>query len=230
MAMPRSLERFLAFFAVSVVFAASGCGREQPPRPLVADVSGTIEVPGLSAPVRVVRDRWGVPHIYARSRDDLFFAQGFVQAQDRLWQMDLWRRSSQGRLSEVLGANFIERDAMTRRMQYRGDLRVEWASYGPDAEAIAAAFVRGINQWIDVAGERLPREFALSGWRPDRWAPEDLLSRTEGFLASGDAAADVFRARLAAAVGPRAADALTAGAFDRPIEIPRELDVRTISP
>src|SRR5438445_1935205 len=139
MAMPRSLERFLAFFAVSVVFAASGCGREQPPRPLVADVSGTIEVPGLSAPVRVVRDRWGVPHIYAAGRDDLFFAQGFVQAQDRLFQMDLWRRAAQGRLSEVLGPNFGERDAMTRRIQYRGSLDQEWASYGADGRDSASA-------------------------------------------------------------------------------------------
>ena len=84
-------------------------------------VTGTIEVAGLTAPVRIVRDTWGVPHIYAQSAGDLFFAQGFVQAQDRLFQMDLWRRSAQGRLSEVLGPNFIERDAMTRRMQYRGD-------------------------------------------------------------------------------------------------------------
>src|SRR5437870_8701010 len=156
MAMPRSLERFLAFFAVSVVFAASGCGREQPPRPLVADVSGTIEVPGLSAPVRVVRDRWGVPHIYARSRDDLFFAQGFVQAQDRLFQMDLWRRSSQGRLSEVLGPNFAERDAMTRRIQFAGDRDAEWARYGPDANTIADAFIRGVNRWAELARERPP--------------------------------------------------------------------------
>src|SRR3989449_7518579 len=141
MAMPRSL----AVFAIVASLASStvaACGRAEAPPFLVADVSGTTEVPGLSAPVRVVRDRWGVPHIYAQSRDDLFFAQGFVQAQDRLFQMDLWRRSAQGSLSEVHGANFIERDAMTRRFQYRGDVEGEWASYGPDTKTIATAFVR----------------------------------------------------------------------------------------
>src|SRR5204862_3034071 len=129
---------------------ATACRRAPAPRqpPLVPQVSGTLVVDGLAAPVRVVRDSWGVPHIYAASQDDLFVAQGFIQAQDRLFQMDLWRRSAQGRLSEVLGPNFIERDAMTQRIQYRGDLGEEWASYGPDAQSIAGAFVRGVNAWV----------------------------------------------------------------------------------
>ena len=113
-------------------------------------VSGTLDLEGLAAPVRVVRDTWGVAHIYASNQDDLFFAQGFVQAEDRLFQMDLWRRAAQGRLSEVLGANFVSRDAMTRRLQYRGDLEDDWASYGPETKAIASAFVRGINAWVAV--------------------------------------------------------------------------------
>ena len=83
--------------------------------------------------------------------------------------MDLWRRSVQGRLSEVLGSNFLERDAMTRRMQYRGDMGAEWASYGPDTEAIATAFVRGVNAWVAVALAHLPEEFTHAGWRPERW-------------------------------------------------------------
>ena len=79
----------------------------------VSSIQGRLKVPGLTKPVEVLRDRWGVAHIYARNQHDLFFAQGFVAAQDRLFQLDLWRRSVQGRLSEVLGPNFIERDAMT---------------------------------------------------------------------------------------------------------------------
>ena len=81
----------------------------------------------------------------------LFMAQGFVQAQDRLFQMDLWRRAVQGRLAEVLGANFVERDAMTRRMQPRGSAEVDWVSHGRDARAIASAFVHGVNAWIAIA-------------------------------------------------------------------------------
>src|SRR4029077_2213430 len=136
------------------VLCLAGCRREPAKLPpLVPQVSGTLTLPGLAAPVRIVRDTWGVPHIYAASQGDLFFAQGFVQAQDRLFQMDLWRRSALGKLSEVLGPNFIERDAMTRRFQYRGDRVTEWASYGPDAKAIAEAFVRGINAWVALARE-----------------------------------------------------------------------------
>src|SRR5580765_3811578 len=123
----------------------SACGRPAPPAPRtpapLPQVEGTLTVTGLLRPVTVIRDRWGIPHITAQSEHDLFFAQGFVQAQDRLFQMDLWRRSVQGRLAEVLGPNFIDRDAMTRRVQYHGDLNAEWASYGPDAKAIAEAFV-----------------------------------------------------------------------------------------
>jgi penicillin amidase len=125
--------------AIAVARTAAACGKTPPSEPpRTPQATGTIAVAGLSAPVRIVRDRWGVPHIFAESRDDLFAAQGFVQAQDRLFQMDLWRRSAQGRLSEVLGANFIERDAMTRRLQYHGDLDADWASYGEDAKLVAA--------------------------------------------------------------------------------------------
>ncbi len=162
---------------------AGACRRSAapPPRPAAVQVSGTIELTGLSAPVRVVRDRWGVPHLYAASQRDLFVAQGFVQAQERLFQMDLWRRSVQGRLSEVLGPNFIERDAMTRRVQYRGDLAREWAGYGADVRSIAEAFVEGVNQRVAAARERPPAEFVLAGWLPEPWSPEDLLNRTDGF-------------------------------------------------
>jgi penicillin amidase len=192
----------------------------------VPQVSGSVAVAGLTAPVRIVRDTWGVPHIYARSADDLFFAQGLVQAQDRLLQMDLWRRSAQGRLSEVLGPNFIERDAMTRRMQYRGDPDAEWESYGPDTKTIAEAFVRGVNAWVTFARERPPEEFVLAGWKPDLWSPVDLLNRTDAFTASGDAIDDIFRARLAATVGAaRARQLLSRG---RAIDIPAGLDITAV--
>src|SRR5688572_19490657 len=137
--MRHSVIGLFALCLCGSVLAACGRTTPAPPQPAMAQVSGTLEVDGLSAPVRVVRDTWGVPHIQAATEDDLFFAQGFVQAQDRLFQMDLWRRSTQGRLSEVLGSNFISRDAMTRRIQYRGSLDEEWASYGPGTRAIASA-------------------------------------------------------------------------------------------
>lgn len=185
---------------------------DAPPPP---QVSGTLTVPGLTARVTVTRDKWGIPHIVAQNQDDLFFAQGFVQAQDRLFQMDLWRRSVQGRLSEVMGSNFIERDAMTRRMQFRGNLEQEWASYGPDARAIATAFTRGINAWVTAVREHPPEEFALAGWAPEPWTPEDLLNRTDAFLSGRGADDELFRARLASLLGPVAAARLS-GALELP--------------
>jgi penicillin amidase len=193
---------WLFILCVLCSFCVLAACRRAPPTlpPLIAQLSGAFETAGLSAPVRIVRDTWGVPHIYALNQDDLFFAQGFVQAQDRLFQMDLWRRSVQGRLSEVLGANFVERDAMTRRVQYRGDPEAEWASYGPDAKTIAAAFVGGINAWVALARARPPEEFVLAGWKPELWAPGDLLNRTDAFVASGDAIDEASRRRLSGVV------------------------------
>jgi penicillin amidase len=177
---------------------------ESPPEPRqgpLAPTSGTLAVPGLAATVRVVRDRWGIPHIYASTQEDLFLAQGFVQAQDRLFQIDLWRRSTQGRLAEILGPDFIARDRMTRLLAYRGDMEVEWASYAPDARGIAEQFVRGVNAWVDIARRDPPEEFRVAGYLPERWEPADLLSRAEAFVMSQNALAEVFNARMITAVG-----------------------------
>ena len=158
-----------------------------PPPPIVPQTTGTIAIAGLASPVRIVYDSWGIPHIHAENPEDLFVAQGFVQAQDRLFQIDVWRRASQGRLSEILGANFLDRDTMTRRIQYHGDAAAEWASYGPDAHAIAEAFVRGINAYVSLARERLPEEFRIAGWPPSYWVADDLLNRTDAFTMSAGA-------------------------------------------
>ena len=184
---------------------------------------------GCSAPVTVTRDQWGIPHIVAANTDDLFFAQGFVQAQDRLFQMDLWKRSVQGRLSEVLGANFIQRDSMTRRIQFRGDLEREWASYGPETRRIAVAFTSGINAWVRIARRDPPEEFAVAGWQPEFWRPEDLLNRTDAFLASTGALAELLRARLISAVGLQKANALLPPPGADGVFIDREVDLSAIT-
>jgi penicillin amidase len=214
------------------LLGAAACRRQTPaagPQPSapLAQVSGTVVVDGVSQPVRVVRDRWGVPHIYAGNEHDLFFGQGFVQAQDRLFQMDLWRRSSLGRLSEVLGLNFVERDAATRRVQNRGDLAAEWESCGPGVKAIAEAFVSGINAWVAEARVHVPEEFTVAGWLPEPWRPEDLLNRTDVFAGSG-ADADVFRARLVAAIGANRADIWFPAAS--PYRIPAGIDIASAGP
>ncbi len=226
--MRSSLIRALAV----ITLTGAACSAPSEPPPSVApppQVSGELVVEGLSAGVTVARDRWGVPHIEASTQDDLFFAQGYVQAQDRLFQMDLWRRSVQGRLSEVMGATFIARDAMTKRIRYRGDPEIEWASYGPDTRAIAEAFVRGINARVRQVQDDPSEDFQLAGWSPEEWTPDDLLNRVDAFLASGNAQAEILRARLVAAVGAGAAEALWPSAGAR-TTVPSGLDPASISP
>ena len=109
----------------------------------LAVIRGTLNVHGLQQSVRVQRDRWGVAHIYAQNQHDLFFAQGFVVAQDRLFQMELWKRSGQGRLAEILGPSYVKRDTSARLLRYRGDMDAEYKSYSPDTKEILEAFTSG---------------------------------------------------------------------------------------
>ena len=209
--------------------AAAPAGKGAAPEAHLAQISGTLQVAGLTDEVKVVRDRWGIPHIYARNADDLFFAQGFVQAQDRLFQIDLWRRSTQGRLAEILGPDYVARDRMTRLMRYRGDEQDEWASYAPDTRQIATRFVAGINAWIHIASANLPEEFAIAGYRPEPWQPEDLLSRAEGFVMTGNANEEVFRARLTAALGPARTAMLMPLDPAVPLQVPHGVDLSAIN-
>ena len=117
-------------------------------REALSQISGKLVTVGLRAPVDVLRDRWGVAHIYATNQHDLFFAQGFVVAQDRLFQMELWKRAGEGRLAELLGPSAVQRDINARLLRYRGDMRKEYESYAADSEAILQAFTDGINAEI----------------------------------------------------------------------------------
>jgi len=170
-------------------------------RERLAKIDGRIDVPGLDSTVEVRRDRWGVPHIYAKTQRDLFFAQGFVAAQDRLFQMDLWRRTGEGRLAEVLGPRFVERDRFARMLKYRGDMTAEWASYAPDTKEIATNFVRGVNAYIAQVRDRPPVEFTLLGYRPEPWTPEVPLQRMAALAMTGNAEMEVLRAQLVEILG-----------------------------
>jgi penicillin G amidase len=194
----------------------------------LAQTEGTIAVIGLKEDVRVVRDRNGIPHIYAKNADDLFFAQGFVQAQDRLFQIDLWRRSVLGRLAEILGPEFAERDRLARLMHYRGDMTAEWTSYAPDTKQIVTQFVNGINAWVQIARKNPPLEFTLAGYQPELWKPEDVLSRAEGFTMGGNALGEVFRSRLTAMIGLERATQLLPPEPRIPVSVPPGVDLKLI--
>ncbi|NLU68767.1 penicillin acylase family protein [Streptomyces sp. HNM0574] len=177
---------------------AGGTASAEPPR--------HIRVRGLREPVELIEDRYGVPHLYARNEDDVFLAQGFNAARVRLFQIDLWRRRGLGRLSEVLGPDYVAQDRATRLFLYRGDMAAEWARYSPDARRIATRFTAGINayvDWLDAHPDRLPEEFGLLGYRPARWEPEDVVRiRSHGL--TRNLTGEVERARVACAAGPDA--------------------------
>jgi len=198
----------------------------------LSQTSGTLALPGLRQPVEVIRDTWGVPHIYASNVHDLFFAQGFVAAQDRLWQLDLWRRMAQGTLAEIVGPSAVNRDVLARLLRYRGDMTAEWRAYRPDAREIVAAFVEGVNAQVEIAlsaPEKLPLEFQLTASRPGRWTPEVVIGRMAGFIMTRNARSEVQRATLARAVG--AARVPLFAPLDPPkaVQVPEGLDLEDIT-
>lgn len=101
--------------------------------------------PGLEKPASILIDRWGVPHIYAGTLYDAFYAQGFIAARDRLWQIDLWRKRGLGEMAKDFGPAYVDGDRMARAVLYRGDMYREWLAYGSDAKRVAEAFVSGVN-------------------------------------------------------------------------------------
>src|SRR4051812_30326901 len=145
--------------------------------PLVADAAPPEEkltVPGLSQPVEMFKDRWGVSHIYAQNEQDLFFAQGYNAARDRLFQLEVWRRQATGTVAEILGPKELKRDIGNRLFMYRGDLTQELNWYHPHGAAIAEAFVHGINAYIDQTAKNpalLSPEFRMLDIKPGKWTP-----------------------------------------------------------
>src|SRR5215472_10340694 len=169
------------------------------------ETNGTLSVTGLRQTATVLRDRWGVAHIYAANQHDLFFAQGYVAAQDRLFQMEIWKRIGQGRLAEILGPNFIERDVAARLLRYRGEMEKEYAAYGPDAKDILTAFTDGINAYIaerKASQQGVPLEFKLAGFEPEEWKPEDCLMRMSAYSLTSNASGELYNAELVSALGP----------------------------
>ncbi|MFO0965334.1 MAG: penicillin acylase family protein [Gemmataceae bacterium] len=193
-------------------------------RKALAPIAGELKTPGLAASVEILRDKWGVPHIYAKNQHDLFFAQGFVAAQDRLFQLELWRRHAAGEMAELLGESAVESDRFARLIRYRGDMDAEWKSYAPDAKEIATAFTDGINACIDQFGDKLPIEFELLKFKPKRWRPEDVLARMSGVYMSQNFRNEVMRAKLVAAVGIEKARKLAPVALDHKYDSPLPLD------
>jgi penicillin amidase len=195
-------------------------------------IEGEINIPGLRSEVEIIRDSWGVPHIYADNMDDLFFAQGFVQAQDRLWQMDMYRRAGEGRLSEILGGQWLEHDRSARLLKYRGPwTEEEFSSYHPEGYRILTAFSSGVNAYIDHAtssGE-LPVEFTLTGIEPEPWTAETPLLRIATAMPTRDGMREISLAQSVLDLGPAEANRQARPTPFRDLVVPRGLNLPVIN-
>jgi penicillin amidase len=153
---------------------------------LLAAVAG-LSLSGLQEPVEILTDRWGVAHIYARNEHDLFFAQGYNAARDRLFQFEMWRRQATGTVSEILGRRELARDIGARLHRFRKDMKQELAHYHPRGELIINSFVEGVNAAIaetEKDPSLLPLEFELLGIKPGKWTAEIVISRHQGLLSN----------------------------------------------
>ena len=170
--------------------------------PVGAQDIETLTVPGLEQGVEIIKDRWGISHLYAQTEHDLFFAQGYSAARDRLFQFEIWRAQATGTTAELLGTRAVDRDHGARLFKFRGDMTQEMNHYHDRGAEIIPAFVDGVNAYIDRAlanPDDLPLPFRLLGIKPKHWTPEVVISRHQGLL--GNIRAELNTARAVCAIG-----------------------------
>lgn len=180
------MRSILSYLILLTVF--SGC------RP-TADQE-VLTLSGLTEEVEVIRDEFGLNHIYANNQHDLFFAQGYCAARDRLFQFEVWRRQATGTVAEILGPRELKRDIGTRLFMYRGDLETEFQYYHPDGVEIINAYTDGVNAYIEEVlqdSTLLPVTFKALGILPEKWGPEVVISRHQGLLGNIETELEVAR-------------------------------------
>lgn len=183
---------------------AAGALRYVLRRPL-PQLDGEVRLKGLNGPVEIVRDRWGVPHISAAELHDTLFGEGFCHAQDRLWQMELTRRVTSGRLSEVFGPDALDIDRFQRRLGLHRAAEAEWGTLETEIRDMLVAYAAGVNACVEgmLAGGKLPVEFVLARFQPEPWQPTDTLgyARFQAFALSPNWESELVRSRLIAKLG-----------------------------
>jgi penicillin amidase len=193
---------------------------------------GSAVLPGLSAEVTVERDEHGIPHLYAASTDDLFAAQGYLHASERMWQMEVWRRIGAGRLAELFGKDQVDTDRFIRTLGWRRAAERDLAAASPELRRALDAYARGVNAWLAshdnlslpfVVSGMLGAGGGLSGYRPEAWTPLDSMTwqKVQAWNLGGDWNAEVFRMLLSRKVDAAAVDELfPAYRPERPILVP----------
>jgi penicillin amidase len=192
--------------ALVVVMAAFGCGwwLMHAMRQSLPQLDGTVHLSGLTAPVTVRRDQHGVPHIKAANLDDLLFAQGYVTAQDRLWELDMARRMTDGEAAAILGRRFVEHDRIQRVLALRATAERMTAELDDLDRRLMEDYARGVNAYIQTHEDRLPAEFRLLMYRPQPWTPADSMTVALGMVQLLDEhwPEKIERERITARLGP----------------------------
>lgn len=209
--------------AAGVVAGLTGVGLAAALRRPLPRTSGSAPLPGLAARAEVRRDRWGIPHIYAESNADLFSALGYIHAQDRLWQLELNRRTGLGQLAEVFGPVALSSDTFIRTLGFSRIARKEVDMLDDHSRAILSAYVAGVNAFIAAHGTRLPLEFSILGVAPRPWDLADMLvwPKIMALNLSANWTSELLNARVVAALGAERAAAIAPRyPDDAPISVP----------
>jgi len=196
-------------------------------------IEGELPLHGLQSTVEIIRDRWGVPHIYAKSSHDLFFAQGFVHAQDRLFQMEIHRRLAQGRLSEIFGELSLDTDRTVRTFGFHRLGKIDCENASPELQDVLQAYTNGVNAYLDHTKRNLPIEFTLLRHQPEPWQPEDSMAFTRVMLWQLSHAwqCEIVRAQIAEKVGAeRAAELEIHYPKSNPIILPEGIEFNKLGP
>src|SRR5689334_725328 len=179
----------------------------------VPQKNGTQRLNGVHDSIEIITDRYGVPHIYAENEDDLYFSQGYIHAQERLWQMELNRRISSGRLCEIFGSLTLEVDRFSRRLGMHRSAAQDVNSLPPHEARVLDAYARGVNSFIGQNMNKLPVEFTILGFQPEPWQTAHTLQwgKMMGWNLGGNWETEIVRALLVAKLGPEQAAKLEAG-------------------
>ncbi len=187
----------LAALVAGVSAIAAACGYVYL-RQSLAKTEGEVRLAGLGAPVEVLRDRYGIPHIFAASLEDASFALGYVHAQDRLWQMEMNRRTGTGRLAEVAGVQALESDRFLRTLGVRRSAEANLKTLDSETRRLLEAYAAGVNAFL-ATDPVLPVEFLLTGARPEPWTPADSITwiKMMAWDLGGNWRSEMLRLRLA---------------------------------
>jgi len=199
-------------------------------------IKGRSRVHGLQAETTIIRDSWGIPHIYASNSHDLFFTQGYVHAQDRFWQMEFWRRIGSGRLSEILGESALEQDRFLRTLAWQRVAVQELEMLGEEERAVLEAYAEGVNAYISTHRGRLGLEFTLLGltgvrFDPEPWTPLNTITwaKVMAWDLGGNRSDELLRAQITARLGTSALSELVPPyPDDYPVIVPHPLTGATL--